>query len=214
MVGVGLAQRVDQFTGTRSVAADLVAAVGAGQPPGLVLLPLGAGHPGVEQGPGHQVEAVGPSSRDSPGPSRRTRGGGSGCSRAPRPSGCSGMTRRRTSRPGAGSSTRCPRCRPPHRRCRSARSRLCGAVLRQRPRRCPRPRRARRCRLQPVATYDRCERVVSVAGEELVGPQVSDVGAAWDSTLLVGHDTGQQTPHLLHVHERRRPWLPNRRFSI
>jgi hypothetical protein len=45
-------------------------------------------------------------------------------------------------------------------------------------------------------------------------PQVSDVGAARYSTPFVGYDTGQQTPHLLHVHERRRPWLRNLRFSI
>ena len=40
-------------------AADLVAAVGADPPPGRVLVPLGAGHPGVEQGVGHEVEPVG-----------------------------------------------------------------------------------------------------------------------------------------------------------
>ena len=40
-------------------AADLVAAVGADPPPGRVLVPLGPGHPGVEQGVGHEVEPVG-----------------------------------------------------------------------------------------------------------------------------------------------------------
>ena len=40
-------------------AADLVAPVGADPPPGRVLVPLGPGHPGVEQGVGHQVEPVG-----------------------------------------------------------------------------------------------------------------------------------------------------------
>src|ERR1700733_4270409 len=63
----------------------------------------------------------------------------------------------------------------------------------------------------PVAA---CDRVVAESGESSSNPQVSDVGAAWYSTLFVGYDTGQQTPHLLHVHERRRPWLPNLRFSI
>jgi hypothetical protein len=64
----------------------------------------------------------------------------------------------------------------------------------------------------PVAT---CDRVVAESGEELV--ESAGLGcrrAAWYSTLFVGYDTGQQTPHLLHVHERRRPWLPNLRFSI
>ena len=40
-------------------AGDLVTAVGADPPPGRVLVPLGAGHPGVEQGVIHQVEPVG-----------------------------------------------------------------------------------------------------------------------------------------------------------
>ena len=40
-------------------AADLVAAVGADPPPGRALVPLGAGHPGVEQGVGHEAEPVG-----------------------------------------------------------------------------------------------------------------------------------------------------------
>ncbi len=40
-------------------AADHVAAVGVDPPPGCALVPLGAGHPGVEQGVGHQVEPVG-----------------------------------------------------------------------------------------------------------------------------------------------------------
>ena len=40
-------------------AADLVAAVGADPPPGRVLVPFGAGHPGVEQGIGYEVEPVG-----------------------------------------------------------------------------------------------------------------------------------------------------------
>ena len=39
---------------------------------------------------------------------------------------CRCTTRRRTSRPGSGSSTRCPRCRRPGRRCGSARRRPCG----------------------------------------------------------------------------------------
>ena len=40
-------------------AADLVAAVGVDPPAGCVLVPLGPGHPGVEQGVVHQVEPVG-----------------------------------------------------------------------------------------------------------------------------------------------------------
>ena len=40
-------------------AADLVAPVGADPPPGRLLVPLGPGHPGVEQGVVHEVEPVG-----------------------------------------------------------------------------------------------------------------------------------------------------------
>ena len=40
-------------------AADLVASVGADPPPGFLLVPFGAGDPGVEQGVGHEVEPVG-----------------------------------------------------------------------------------------------------------------------------------------------------------
>ena len=42
-------------------AGDLVAPVRADPPPGSILEPIGAGHPGVEQGIGHEVEPVGDS---------------------------------------------------------------------------------------------------------------------------------------------------------